>query len=629
MKTWLAEVGKDQKEDPSTWIPQKKFTRAEVKNADGNLNLESDGSWLFSGQNVAKPIYEIEFSPGKSSTITAIRLDAIPHPEFGKPRQLARSVNGNFVLTDVKISAVDEASGKSRPLGFSRAVASFEQDNYPISQAIDSNPGSGWAVFGKGVGPETVSAYFVLDAPAQLAASERLEMHLAHQSQYANHNIGRFKIFLSESEFKTTPDKKSLPPKVRKALKTPEKRRSPAERKTLTDFYRTIDQPLKQAQRNLKQKEAALAKLGAAAVPVMVMREREGERLPAYLLDRGQYDAPDRSEELRRAVPAAFFEGDEEDQPKDRLELARWIVSEENPLTARVIVNRIWQDHFGTGLVKTVEDFGAQSELPSHPELLDWLAVRFMKSGWDLKALHRLIVASATYQQRTMADPTLYNRDPENRLLARGPRYRLDGFAIRDLALQASGLLNRRLGGAPVKPYQPEGLWNSVAGRSSIRYNPATGDDLYRKSLYTYWKRAVNPPRQLIFDAGGREACNVAVRRTNTPLQALVLMTDDTFIEAARHLAEDVIQENSETDPRLRAIFRKVTSLKATEKQLKMMRGNLTFFEKHFGKRPTEAADFLKAGQSPRDESIDAREHAAWTAVAHLVLNLDTSMTVQ
>ena len=623
-REWLSEVENDSisESDLSSWVAHPDLTKAEVTNALGELTRERDGSWLFGGQNVAKPVYELELLPGNGKTIAAVRVDAMPHPEFGKPRKLARSTNGNFVLTDIKLTAA------GKPLPIARATASFEQDDYPISNAIDGEESkTGWAV--NDTKPSTVSAFFILEKPVQLKKDESLGVRMAFMSRFGNHNMGRFKIYTSGSDFTSNTSKAKLPPKVTKALKTPSKRRSGAERKVLSDFYRTIDRPQKEASRAIKKLEAELAKLGAESVPVMVMREREGERVPAYLLDRGAYDAPDRSKELPRAVPAAFFDGDDEDQPGDRLELARWIVSPRNPLTARVIVNRIWQDHFGVGLVKTSEDFGSQSELPSHPELLDWLSVEFMESGWDVKALHKLIVTSAAFQQSSVVTKAQHDRDPENRLLARGPRYRLDGFVIRDLALQASGLLNDRLGGAPVKPYQPEGLWNSVAGRSNIRYALSKGEDLYRKSLYTYWKRAVNPPRQLIFDAGGREACNVAVRRTNTPLQALVLMNDVTFLEAARHLAETVIKEEPDRDKRLALIYRRVTALDSDQRKVGILKENLDFFTRHFAEKPEAATEFLAAGESPRDESIPAGEHAAWTAVAHLVLNLDTSISLQ
>jgi len=638
---WIAEAeaSLDGEKDPGGWQPRE-LSEAMVEDAEATLAEEEDGSWIFNGQNVSNVTYRLVVGDSRKGPVTGIRLDAMPHPTFGKPRQLARSTNGNFVLTDVELMVIDTVSGKSEPVKLTGAAASFEQEGYPVSNAIDDDAGSGWAVSGKGVRPETVSAFFFPAKPVSLTETQRIEVVLTHGSRFGDHNIGRLKLFTTSKEIEGERTKSTLSPKVTSALETLAERRSAGELKIINDYYATIDAPTKKGAAALSKAEKALREVGAESVPVMVMQEREGVREPAYLLDRGQYDAPDQSEELPRGVPAAFFTGKEEDQPHDRLELARWIVSENNPLTARVVVNRIWRDHFGTGLVKTSEDFGAQSELPSHPGLLDWLAVEFMESGWDMKALHRLIVNSATYQQGSAQgwaaiDPTAplgtapLDRDPENRLLARGPRYRLDGFVIRDLALQASGLLDERIGGSPVKPYQPEGLWESLAARAGTKYAVAGGEDLYRKSLYTYWKRAVNPPRQLIFDSGGREACSVTVQRTNTPLQALVLMNDVTFVEAARNLAEVVIEKETDPDKRLAAIYREATSLNPSGKQIEVMRENFDYFAKHFAAKPEEAAAFLKAGSSPRDESIPVSEHAAWTAVAHLVLNLDTTISVQ
>jgi len=626
---WIDLVSKTDAADERTWTEAGESTRAEVTEESGQLDREDSGAWFFSGQNVSDAVYEIDFRTGKGGTITGIRLDALPHASFGKPRQLARSVNGNFVLTDAKVALVDTRSGEVKDLEIERAEASFEQANYAAANAIDDDPQSGWAVFGNGVRPETVSLFLELKEPVTPGPDQQLRLRLAHQSKFQDHNIGRFRLFTADGSARPQKKTGSFGPKVTSALRVPAARRSAAERKTIADFYRTIDEPLQAATRALTGLKKELDAIGAGAVPVMVMGENDGERKPAYLLERGQYDAPDLSEELPRGVPVAFFEGDEEDQPDDRLELARWIVSDTNPLTARVVVNRIWRDHFGIGLVKTVEDFGAQSELPSHPELLDWLAVTLMESGWDLQALHKLIVTSSTYQQGSFMDPTVRERDPENRLLAHGPRYRLDGFAIRDTALLAAGLLDRRLGGAPVKPYQPAGLWENLASRAGTKYDVGKGHDLYRKSLYTYWKRAVNPPRQLIFDSGGREACDVGVRRTNTPLQALVLMNDVTFLEAARHLGRRAIHFSENDSERLEALYRFATALQPDPKQLEVMTDNLVHFRRFFDASPEDAAKFLAAGASPRDESIAAPEHAAWMAVAHLILNLDTTISVE
>lgn len=625
-REWLESKDSEERPEPPKWVEAPTLERADVVGSEGELTQQPDGSWLFSGPDSGLLTYELSLRPtGEGAALTAIRIDAEPNEEFGAPRKLARSVNGNFVLTDARFAVGGEGA-----IPIARAEASFEQRGYPISNAIDQDPNAtGWAVFEKDAGPETVSAVFVLESPRPISDSETLDIKLSFQSGFENHNIGQLRIYTSTSEIPLDPPESEAPAQVKSALEKPVDERSADDIQALKEYYRSIDAPLKQAERAVQAAESALERVGAGLEPVMVMSERDGERRPAYLLERGQYDAPDKSTELPRAVPEALFDGAPEEQPQDRLELARWIVSDRNPLTARVIVNRIWRDHFGTGLSKTVEDFGSQGEAPTHPKLLDWLAVEFMESGWDLKALHRLIVTSATFQQSSAISPELQSRDPQNRLLARGPRYRLDGFSIRDLALQASGLLDDQFGGAPVKPYQPKGLWNAVAGRSNIRYQLSEESDLYRKSLYTYWKRAVNPPRQLIFDASGREACSVTVRRTNTPLQALTLMNDVTFLEAARRLAERAIQEFEDTDDRLASIYRRVTALTLDPERLSILRSSLDYFSAHFREQPGAASEFLKVGTSSSAASISEPERAAWTAIAHLVLNMDSAITLQ
>lgn len=628
---WINQAGRLPAENTIQWKPLRSLISAKVTVGEGELIREDEGTWLFEGQNVVGATYQLGFRSVDGAPIKGVRIDAVPDSTFGNPRQLARSVNGNFVLTDVRLNIVNAESGQTRPVKIVEAGASFEQPNYRVSNTIDDDPKSGWAVAGTEAEAVTVSAWFFLESPVALTASEHLELRLVHSSKYVDHNIGRLRILLSSDQTDAAAARATLDSKIIAALATPANKRSARELKVLAAYYRTLDKPLKEAEMAVRAAERKMKAAGVEMVPVMVMREREGERLPAYRLERGQYDAPDLSEPLDRGVPAVLFTGGKEDQPRDRLELARWLVSPDNPLTARVIVNRVWQDHFGIGLVKTTEDFGAQSELPSHPALLDWLAVEFMNSGWDLKALHRRIVMSATYQQHSFVDGSLFERDPANRLLARGPRHRLDGFAIRDLALRAGGLLDERVGGPPVKPYQPAGLWSSLSASASKDYTVATGADLYRRSLYTYWKRAVNPPRQLIFDSGGREACDVGVRRTNTPLQALVLMNDETFVEAARHLAGRTLQDkqSGDQDARLARMYRLATALTPDDRQIAVLRDNLAYFAKHFASRPAEAVALLEIGESPRDKSFPAAEFAAWTATAHLILNLDTTISIQ
>ena len=297
---------------------------------------------------------------------------------------------------------------------------------------------------------------------------------------------------------------------------------------------------------------------------VSIMQEMETPR-DTHLLIRGAYDAPEESEILSPATPAALHPFDEQ-FPPNRLGLARWLFSDQNPLTARVAINRYWQNYFGTGLVKTSEDFGSQGEPPSHPQLLDWLAVEFRENAWDVKAMQKKIVMSATYRQSSAVTAKLLKADPENRLLARGPRFRLYAQALRDQALAASGLLVDRGGGPPVMPYQPAGLWDEVSAKG-FKYVVTDGDDLYRRSLYTFWRRTVPPPSMMNFDTTAPEICSVNLSRTNTPLQAMNLLNDPTYVEAARALAQRMLTEGGEgcrradrvrdeTDSRQRAIAR-------------------------------------------------------------------------
>ena len=356
---------------------------------------------------------------------------------------------------------------------------------------------------------------------------------------------------------------------------------------------------------------------------VMVMKERE-ERRPTHLLVRGAYDAP--GEEVTAGVPSSLPPLPA-DVPNDRLGFARWLVSPANPLTARVTVNRFWQSYFGTGIVKTVEDFGSQGEWPLHMELLDWLATEFIDSGWDIKGIQKTIVMSATYRQSSKVAPDILKRDPENRLLARSPRVRLPAEVVRDQALAVSGLLVEKLGGPSVKPYQPEGLWKELGGKG---YPQDQGDKLYRRSLYTFWKRAVPPPSMLNFDSAGREACTVRETRTNTPLQALNLMNDVTFVEAARKLAERMMTEGGNTpQDRIGYGYHLATAHQLQPKGSEILLGSYRHYRDTFETDRQAALDLLSQGDSPRDQVLDIAELASYTTVASLILNLDETITKQ
>lgn len=355
---------------------------------------------------------------------------------------------------------------------------------------------------------------------------------------------------------------------------------------------------------------------------VMVMVEREDPR-DTFLLKRGAYDAP--GEKVAAGVPSVLPPL-APDWPRNRLGLARWLVDRSNPLTARVTVNRFWQMLFGTGLVKTVEDFGSQGDWPLHRELLDWLAVAFMESGWDVKHLLKTIVMSATYRQSSAVSRELLEKDPENRLLARGPRVRLSPEMIRDQALAASGLLVEKVGGPSVKPYQPPGLWQELHGGKG--YTQDSGEGLYRRTLYTYWKRTVAPPSMINFDSPSREVCVVRESRTNTPLQALNLMNDVTYIEAARKLAERMLREGGTTpEARIGWVYRVVLARAPTSRETELLDNAWRRFHGYYQSNRREALRYLSQGESARDPKLDVRELAAYTGVASLLLNLDETIT--
>ncbi|MBM3788301.1 MAG: DUF1553 domain-containing protein, partial [Acidobacteria bacterium] len=353
---------------------------------------------------------------------------------------------------------------------------------------------------------------------------------------------------------------------------------------------------------------------------VMVMVE--GPKRQAFLLKRGAYDAP--GDPVEAATPKALPPMPDS-APRNRLGLAQWLVSRENPLTARVQMNRLWQMFFGTGLVKTVEDFGSQGEWPVHLDLLDFLAVEFMDRSWDARAMAKLIVMSETYRQSSSATPEQWQRDPENRMLARGPRNRLPAAFLRDQALAASGLLVERVGGPSVKPYQPAGLWQELAGGGG--YKEDTGDGLYRRSLYTYWKRTVAPPMMVNFDSPTREGCVVRETRTNTPLQALNLMNDVTFLEASRKLAEQMMRAGTAPEARIAAGWRRVLAREPAPGELTAARRTLDRFLTQFDRNPKHAEASLKQGASSRDSSLSSVELGAYTMVASLLFNLDETVT--
>lgn len=341
---------------------------------------------------------------------------------------------------------------------------------------------------------------------------------------------------------------------------------------------------------------------------------------------RGQYSSPDKSREIFPDTPA-FLPPMKEDFPKNRLGLARWLMDKKHPLTARVTVNRYWQTIFGHALVSTPGDFGAQGSWPTHPDLLNWLAADFQNSNWNVKRMIKQLVMSSTYRQSSTIRSIHQKEDPENLYHSRASRFRLMGEFVRDNALSISGLLNRTFGGPGVKTYQPPGLWNEVALRPVVKFVRDNGDKLYRRSMYTYWKRSAPHPGLMAFDAPTREKCTLQRQRTNTPMQSLVTLNDEQFVEAARAFAQRILksQKNSLAD-KINWAFELATGHPADSLRQEVLQNAYNHQFKTFNKEPHRARELLAVGESPRDESISRAEHATWTVLASMILNLDETM---
>jgi Protein of unknown function (DUF1553)/Protein of unknown function (DUF1549)/Concanavalin A-like lectin/glucanases superfamily/Planctomycete cytochrome C len=413
-------------------------------------------------------------------------------------------------------------------------------------------------------------------------------------------------------------------------------KRSKEQKAWIRDYYLTQAAPDadRKAWSELKSLRQAEKKLTAEIPTTMVMSEivaseKEKPR-ETFILARGDYR--NQTDKVTPGIPA-ILPPFPKDAPANRLTLAKWLVDGSNPLTARVAVNRYWQMYFGTGIVKTAENFGSQGDPPSNPELLDWLATEFVRTGWDVKAMQRLIVTSAAYRQSSRVTPELLEKDPENRLIARGPRFRLPAEMIRDGELYESGLLKEKVGGPGVDPYQPKGVWEAIAfgdGFTSQSYTQGHGDDLYRRSMYTFWKRTAPPPEMITFDAPDREKCAARRTITNTPLQALVLLNDVTYVEAARALAQRMLLEGGKTaDKRLEYGFHVATAREPAARELAVLRDTLNAELTNYSRHEDQASALVSNGESPIKPGIDKSELAAWTTVASMILNLDETVSKQ
>jgi len=438
--------------------------------------------------------------------------------------------------------------------------------------------------------------------------------------------MGRFRLNLSGQDpkllsLKTDPAAEA----ARRLMAKPVDQLTKADSKSLEKLFAdSAEHPRFAATAKVAAAKTAFETANNAPITVMVMNELPKPR-DAFVLLRGEYDkiGPKVERALFRALPPMPA-----GEPNNRLGFARWLVSGQHPLTARVWVNRAWERFFGIGLVKTSENFGSQAEWPSNPELLDWLAVEFVDRKWDMKAMQKLIMTSAAYRRSAAVTTEMLDKDPDNRLLARGPRFRLPAEVIRDQALWTAGLLVDKQGGPSVKPYMPEAVWDETSVYGDMRnYKADTGEGLWRRSLYTIWKRTAAPPTMLLFDSSGREVCTVKRSRSNTPMQALSLLNEVTFVEAARKLAEQSLRQPGNNDAKLAWTFRKVVRRDATPAELAVLRKGLDKRLATYAADTTLAPKLLSQGLSKAAADLDPNQLAAWTATANILLNLDETVT--
>jgi hypothetical protein len=588
----------------SSWKPLDAVSARSI--AGTKLERQPDGSWLASGENPATDTYVIEARLPRPGSVTAMRIEALPDTSLprGGP---GRDVYGNFSLTKVQVEAIAR-SGEAEPVTIAQAKA----DDGDIKSKKDKPGTALWNVDASRE-EKRVPRQLVLKFGNPLPrGTELLRVTLVHASEYSGQGIGRFR--LSATNVRAPEKTVQVSAELRPILAIPPQSRTEKQASDLSKAFREVAPSLEASHAELKDLEKSLDDLGI--VTTLVMADRATDKpLSAQMRIRGSFLSP--GETVDAGTPAALNPWPE-GLPKNRLGLAKWIVSPDNPLTARVAVNRMWEQFFGHGIVETSEDFGSQGERPTHPELLDWLAVEFMDRGWSRKAIARLIVTSSTYRQDSHVTPELNERDPYNRLLARGPRFRVEAEMVRDIVLSASGLLSLKIGGPSVFPYQPEGVWDMPY--NDDKWKMSSGEDRYRRGIYTFMRRTAPYPSMTVFDAPSREICTVRRVRTNTPLQALTTLNDPVFFEAARALAKRVIEEAKPPASRAQLAFRLCTGREPKSNELEAILANYQSQREAFQQHPAQAAKVAGAETNEADT-------AAWIMISNSLLNLDETVT--
>jgi hypothetical protein len=589
------------------------------------LKPQPDGSILASGKNPATDSYLLTIGklPPK---VTAFRLEVLPDDSFPR-RGPGRAGNGNFVLSEFVVHH-RPAAGETLAVALQNPSATYEQtgaitDNpygkWPIAAALDGDTKGrkwGWAVMEQVGQPH--AAVFETASDLTLADGDSVSIGLWQNLDNPQHTIGRFRLSVTTAP-RPVKISDSIPPAIRAILEIAKGQRTEAQTSELLAHYRTIAPILEPQRKKVAELEKARGELEAAMVSTLVTEQVEPRMV--RVLARGNW-MDESGEVVQPAFPEVLaLAPTPADRRLTRLDLARWITDPAHPLTSRVLANRLWKNLFGAGLSAKLDDLGAQGEWPSHPQLLDELAQWMVDSNWDLKRWIRSVVMSRTYRQSSLASPEARQIDPYNRLLARQARFRLDAEFVRDNALSISGLLVNKLGGKSVRPYQPPGYW-AYLNFPQREWQNGSGEELYRRGLYTHWQRQYLHPSLLVFDAPSREECTAERARSNTPLQSLVLLNDPSYVEAARAFAEVVLRAEGDDSRKLDLAFRRALSRPITPEESELLTKLLQSQIDHYRQHPEAAKDLLTTGARPSATDIDPVVLAGWTTVARAILNL-------
>jgi hypothetical protein len=634
---WLAAYADWQKVQTEAVIQERRWTAlkpATAVSAGGSeLKVDKDNSVLAAGKSAVTDTYALSFTNGLKDVV-GVRIEALPHDAL-PVRGPGRAKDGNFVLTEV-VATIRRIDQTTNVLSFSLARADFEQSQ---SAGITSPPtwsaasvigghlkgdAIGWAIL-----PQTNQAHqlvLALSAPVTLQSGETLSLEL--KQNHPDHALGNFRIGVTtNAEALQAPLRFPAPAETAALLLIPADQRNGKQKEQLFTQFKSVAPETAEARKQLADARKAKGDFESTIARCLVSVTNAQPRT-VRVLPRGNF-LNETGEIVQPAIPAYLvsFDKSADGRRLNRLDLADWLVSRENPLTARVVMNRLWKQFFGLGLSRAVDDLGAQGELPPNQPLLDWLACEFMDNGWDLKRMIRLIVNSDCYQQSSVSSKKLRSRDPLNRDLAVQGRWRLDAELVRDNALAVSGLLVERIGGPSVKPYQPDGYWENL-NFPARNYDASAGQDQYRRGLYVWWQRSYLHPSLLAFDAPTREECAAERNRSNIPQQALVLLNDPTYVEASRSLAVRILKEGGDdTNSRLTWAWHQVLSHGPRPEEVQAIR---PLFDKQLAEyrcNPAAAQALLHIGQSPAPSDADPAELAAWTNIARVILNLHETIT--